>query len=149
MKWSLVVVVALAACGPTPPKPCAVAITPGTADDNLVFVPVTEGQDVTVHMGPQGGFHVYGSIQATGVNRTGKLTMQLMRADGTGLSGLRSFDLATITLEDVPCGWGRTADALFLDVMTIDQARGQSATMVWSLSGTNADQKVERHITLR
>ncbi len=52
----------LAACTGPPPDP---AVELGTGD--IAFEPLSDGADIDVIQGPQGGFHVLGSVRAKGI----------------------------------------------------------------------------------
>jgi hypothetical protein len=61
----ILILLALAGCaadggGDLPPE-----VILGTGLD--AFVPLADGDDVTIVQGPQGGFHVYGSVRAAGL----------------------------------------------------------------------------------
>jgi len=65
-------VLACSACAPLPPvppvpPPAAGAMTLGMSDVDGTFAPFTEGQDVTLVSGAQGGFHVWLAYRYDGV----------------------------------------------------------------------------------
>jgi hypothetical protein len=48
------------------PAPGPASVKVGTGE--LSFSPLTDGDDVEVVLGPQGGYHIYGSMQVTGID---------------------------------------------------------------------------------
>jgi len=117
---ALVLVMLLMRCGaPLPPSSdaglCVASFTPGTTDTpDGGFVAFTEGQDLGVHAGPQGGFHLFVGVETTGLPRAGKLRWAVSSQSGVEL-GARVLDVSTLSLEDVPCGWARRRDVLIFD----------------------------------
>lgn len=134
----VLLLLALLGCGcgaaPVPPGPvdagCGEArLEMGTDVPDGGFAPISDGQDLTVVMGPQGGFHLFVSVQAHGLPRTGTLAWTLRSASGD-LLGMRSLDLEYAFLSDLECGWERRQDALvFIDPSTVDQQRGRPAQL--------------------
>ena len=107
----------LHACGaPTPAQPdagsCLEAFTPGSTDTpDAGFVAFVEGQDIEVHAGPQGGFHVFVGVETSGLPRVGTLNWRLHSTAGVELAA-RTLDVSALLLDDVACGWARRRDVL-------------------------------------
>jgi len=70
--WVLLGALAITACGPSPEDLCAAAAeTPATihiGTGAVVFEALEGGEDVKVVQGPQGGFHILGSFQGSGLH---------------------------------------------------------------------------------
>jgi len=91
---------------------CSTTLTLGTLDElDGGFAPLKDGAEVTVHAGPQGGFHVFVGVEAGGVAKTGLLEWRLTSAGGQALA-TRTLDLSSVLLEERMCGWSRPRDAL-------------------------------------
>lgn len=139
MRLALLALV-LCGCGvaPMPPGPvdagCGGArLEMGSDAPDGGFVAISNGQDLSIVMGPQGGFHLFVSVQAFGLPRTGTLAWTL-RSSGGELLGTRSLDLEYAFLTDLECGWERRQDALvFIDPTTVDQQRGRPAQLALEL----------------
>lgn len=104
------------ACGAAPSQPdagtCVERFTPGSTDTpDAGFVAFVEGQDLGVHAGPQGGFHVFVGVETSGLPRLGTLNWRLHSAAGIELAA-RTLDVSALLLDDVPCGWARRRDVL-------------------------------------
>ena len=104
------------ACGTPSPVAdagtCATTLTLGTMNElDGGFVPLTDGADVTVHAGPQGGFHVFVGVEVSGAEKSGLLEWKLTSAAGAALA-TRTLDLSSVLLEERSCGWARPRDAL-------------------------------------
>lgn len=139
----------LVGCGgaPMPAAPdaggCAVQVTMGTVDEaDGGFVALADGAPLTVHAGPQGGYHVFVGVEARGLPRSGLLTWTLSSSGGLTLA-TRALDVSTVLLEDRPCGWARPRDALVFerneDVMTF---RGVPVTLAMGLADGGVTQRV-------
>jgi hypothetical protein len=149
----LLVLVLVAGCAAPPsPEPdggaCPLALVVGTTDDAFAFQSLRDGDELKMHLGPQGGYHVYASVRATGLSRQGTLSIEVDGAAGR-LTGVRTLDLSTVRLEDVDCGWQRSGDAVIFDALDVSPYRGMPATFRFLLSGTEADQEVSRSVTLQ
>lgn len=107
----------LLACGVTAPvadagPSCSTTLTLGTMNDlDGGFAPLLDGADVTVHAGPQGGFHVFVGVEVSGAPKLGLLEWQLTSKTGQALAS-RTLEVSTVLLEERECGWARPRDAL-------------------------------------
>ena len=143
VRLGLTLVVVQACSASMPPSPdagaCGEAFIPGTTDTpDAGFVAFVEGQDVEVHAGPQGGFHVFVGVETTGLARAGKLNWSLGSTAGVELA-TRTLDVSTLLLEDVPCGWARRRDVLvFSRTDEVPQVRGVPAQLSLSIDVTGA-----------
>lgn len=91
---------------------CATALTLGTVNElDGGFAPLVDRAELTVHAGPQGGFHVFVGVEVEGLERTGLLEWSLTAAAGQTLA-TRTLELSSVLLEERPCGWSRPRDAL-------------------------------------
>ncbi|MBM4778741.1 MAG: hypothetical protein GQE15_13640 [Archangiaceae bacterium] len=104
------------ACGTPSPVAdagiCTTTLALGTMNElDGGFALLTDGADVTVHAGPQGGFHVFVGVEVGGAPRTGLLEWKLTSAAGAALA-TRTLDLSSVLLEERSCGWARPRDAL-------------------------------------
>lgn len=111
------VLLLLLSCGTPPSMPdagsgCPTTLTVGTVNDaDGGFLPIVDGQELTVHAGPQGGFHVFVGVEVSGLPRTGLLSWRLSSQGGLELAA-RTLDVSTVLLEDRACGWARPRDVL-------------------------------------
>ena len=110
------VLLSAVACGTASPVAdagtCATTLTLGTMNElDGGFAPLTDGADVTVHAGPQGGFHVFVGVEVSGAEKSGVLEWKLTSAAGSSLA-TRTLDLSSVLLEERSCGWSRPRDAL-------------------------------------
>lgn len=134
----------LHACGAPMPAPpdaggCVETFTPGSTDTpDAGFVAFVEGQDVEVHAGPQGGFHVFVGVETSGLPRMGTLNWRLHSTAGIELAA-RTLDVSTLLLDDVPCGWARRRDVLiFTRTEEVDTYRGVPAQLGLTLDVAGA-----------
>lgn len=134
----------LHACGaPMPATPdaggCVAAFTPGSTDTpDAGFVAFVEGQDIEVHAGPQGGFHVFVGVETSGLPRMGTLNWRLHSTAGIELAA-RTLDVSALLLDDVPCGWARRRDVLiFTRTEEVDTYRGVPAQLGMTLDVAGA-----------
>lgn len=126
--------VASLGCGPmTPPSApvdagsCSPFVL-GTVDDAGEFVPLVEGQDLTIFMGAQGGFHVFVGAQVMG-EKAGTLEWTLRSSTGAVLA-TRPLDVPNLRLDDTSCGWMRRKDQLVFDRNEdVPGARGKAASV--------------------
>lgn len=145
MSWRLALTLLLMpACGAPPSSVpdaggCVESLIPGTTDTpDAGFAPFVDGQDVEVHAGPQGGFHVFVGVETSGLARTGKLNWSLHSTAGVELAA-RTLEVSTLLLEDVACGWARRRDVLiFTRTDEVDQYRGAPAQLSLSLEVAGA-----------
>jgi hypothetical protein len=137
MRWWLALV--LCGCGVVPMTPdagtCASLLTLGTTISDGGFVPLTNGLELEVVQGPQGGFHVFVGAEVNGLPKMGSLDWRLESMAGQTLAS-RALDVSTLRLEDVPCGWRRPRDLLvFDDTDQVPMLRGVPATLRGSFRG--------------
>ena len=120
MRWFAV---ALVLCGcPTPEPefdggtwpdggPCPTELVLGTESETRAFVVLSEGSDLKINQGPQGGWHVWVSVQARSTRQSGTLSY-VLRGGSQVLSAPLRIELAQAQLEPIGCGWERRSDAL-------------------------------------
>jgi len=145
MSWRLALTLLLVhgCSAPMPSIPdaggCVESFIAGTTDTpDAGFGAFIEGQDVEVHAGPQGGFHVFVGVETSGLARTGKLRWSLHSVAGVELA-TRTLDVSTLLLDDVPCGWARRRDVLiFGRTDEVPQYRGVPAQLGLTLDVTGA-----------
>jgi hypothetical protein len=125
VKWTLVVLVLSGCPVPEPVEDagtlpdggaCQKELVLGTETDLRQFVPISEGSDLKINAGPQGGWHVWVSVRASAWPRTGTLTYTLRSGGGAVSSPLR-IDLGEAFLDSITCGWERRSDALTFNVV--------------------------------
>lgn len=152
MKRVLILMLVAGCAAPPNPEPdggaCPVELVVGTTDDAFAFRSLRDGDELQMHLGPQGGYHVYASVRATGLARQGTVSIEVDGASGR-LTGVRTLDLSTVRLDEVDCGWQRAGDAVIFEALDVAPYRGMPATFRFLLSGTEADQEVVRSVTLR
>ncbi len=149
MTWRLALaLLVLHACGaPRPSVPdaggCVESLTPGTTDTpDAGFVAFVDGQEVEVHAGPQGGFHVFVGVETSGRPRAGTLTWTLRSTAGVELAA-RTLDVSGLLLEDLSCGWARRRDVLiFSRTDEVPQYRGVPAQLGLSVDVTGSAPRV-------
>jgi hypothetical protein len=104
------------------------------------FEPVVDGQDVTLVRGVQGGFHVWVSMHADGLEREG-VTMELVTAK---MDGTRDPEMSVVDVDLAPAtegagtellGWpailadpGCVVDSALLVRVTLTDRRGAQAS---------------------
>ena len=111
MKWSLVALVLCTCPGPAP-GPCPTELVLGTETDGGDFLALTEGADLKINRGPQGGWHVWVSVQAATIPSSGTLTWVLRSDTQQVLSAPLRLSLPTSPVVPITCGWERRSDAL-------------------------------------
>ncbi len=121
MKWFVVLTLVL--CGCPVPEPmtdagtfpdggaCPREFVLGTETDTQAFRALTEGAEVNIIRGFQGGNHVWVSVQAFAMPQTGTLAYTL-RSGGAVVSAPLRIDLSQAILDPIACGWERRSDAL-------------------------------------
>ncbi len=105
MRTLALAVLALAACeGPAPPRelPGQASLKLGTSDANQGFVPYTDGEDVTLVQGAQGGFHVWMRYAFDGASGGSALLERKARRASDGALVLRSTADVTLERESAP-----------------------------------------------
>lgn len=134
--WLGVVVGCGSAPAPSDAGVCGPSLTLGTTQADGGFLPLSEGLDLEVVRGPQGGFHVFVGAEARGLPKEGTLEWSLSSMAGQRLAG-RSLDLSALRLDDVPpCSWRRPKDLLvFDDTDQVPMLRGAPARLTGSLHG--------------
>lgn len=128
MKSAFAVLAALWLCGCPVPEPegdagtlpdggpCPRGLVLGTESAQSSFVALTDGAPLEIHRGPQGGWHVFVSTQATSLPRTGTLSY-VLRSSSAVVSAPLRLELADLVIEDISCGWERRNDALVFSQM--------------------------------
>ncbi len=121
MKWFSVLVLVL--CGCPVPEPeidggtladggaCPKQFVLGTETQTQAFSALTDGSEVTIIRGFQGGNHVWVSVQANSMPKTGTLSY-VLRSNSVVVSAPLRIDLGEAILDPITCGWERRSDAL-------------------------------------
>ncbi|MCB9681225.1 MAG: hypothetical protein H6733_07105 [Alphaproteobacteria bacterium] len=152
---------ALAACGADPSiAGCATAAeqdaTMALGTGEGAFVAVADDDTVPFVMGPQGGYHVFGSFQATGIWPGTSSTL----ADDTTplLSFTATADTFTGGFTDVPRPltevatdtWGLIGELVILTITDPSEADGKTATLSVSLTDACGTTVTDSHdVTLQ
>ncbi|MDP2273241.1 MAG: hypothetical protein Q8N23_13170 [Archangium sp.] len=121
MKWFAALWLLLCGCPVPDPEtdagtfpdggPCPREFVLGTETDTQAFEALTEGAEVTIIRGFQGGHHVWISVRAFAKPQTGTLTYTL-RSGGAVVSAPLRIDLSQAFLDPIACGWERRSDPL-------------------------------------
>lgn len=105
----------------------------GTGAD--AFEPLTDGDDLVLVMGPQGGYHVWGSLRATGVVPGDPLNLADPKNPLIGLSLWVNGEMVG-GYQGLPRGlredgdaWVRVGETVVLTGLSVDDALGQTATL--------------------
>ena len=109
MKWLATVLVLCACPGP---GPCPTELVLGTETDGRDFTALTDGADLKINRGPQGGWHVWVSVQASTISSSGTLTYALRSDTQEVLSAPLRLTLPSSPVVPITCGWERRSDAL-------------------------------------
>ncbi|MEN0061651.1 MAG: hypothetical protein AAGA48_05840 [Myxococcota bacterium] len=138
--------IALLACtndpsGPDDPVVLDPGIELGTGLDR--FVSLDDGDDIVIIFGPQGGYHLEGSILVQGIDpgsandlsdpRNPLTTFQVRREDGTIVSGLQGADTVDfrqgIAASDTPGVYQMIGRRILLDIQDDSELEGQTLTV--------------------
>ena len=126
--------------------PCPKALVLGTEADGG-FVALSDGAPLKINAGPQGGWHVWVSTEATALPRTGALSY-VLRSSSMVVSAPLRLELDNIVIEDITCGWSRRNDALVFNQMG-EPFRGMSGELeVTFESPGSAPTTVKRNVSL-
>jgi hypothetical protein len=117
----LVVLVLLCGC-PTPEPEidagtqpdggaCTKALVLGTETDARTFDALSDGSQLMIQRGPQGGWHVWVSVRASAMPQSGTLSY-VLRSSSAVVSAPLRLELANLVLNPITCGWERRNDAL-------------------------------------
>lgn len=157
MRWIFVALVVSGCPGPEPVEdagtlpdggPCPKELVLGTETELREFVTMTEGSDLKINAGPQGGWHVWVSVRATAWSRTGTLSY-VLRSGGMVVSAPLRIDLGEAFLDSITCGWERRSDALtFTGVGENFRGAGGEVEMTYEAFGV-APTVVKRGVILR
>jgi hypothetical protein len=121
MKWFAVL--ALLLCGCPVPEPeedggtradggaCPTELVLGTEAVDGGFSPLPDGAPLKIHSGPQGGWHVFVSVNALTLPRTGTVSY-VLRSGSSVVSAPLQLELVNLVIEPIECGWERRSDAL-------------------------------------
>lgn len=116
-------IVALVVCGCPSPEPeldggtwpdggpCPRELVLGTESEAREFVALSDGAELEINAGPQGGWHVWVSVQARATRQSGTLSY-VLRSGTQVLSAPLRIELGDAFLEPIACGWERRSDAL-------------------------------------
>jgi hypothetical protein len=91
--------------------PCLRELVLGTETDVREFRALVDGADLRIIAGPQGGWHVWVSVQASALPRSGVLTY-VLRSGNAVVAGPLRIDLQNAPIDSITCGWERRSDAL-------------------------------------
>ena len=72
---------------------------------------LNDGAQLLINRGPQGGWHVWVSVRARSLSRTGTLSYTL-RSNSVVVSAPLRLELQNLVLDPITCGWERRSDAL-------------------------------------
>jgi hypothetical protein len=126
--------------------PCPKALVLGTEVDGG-FVALTDGAPLKINAGPQGGWHVWVSTEATALSHSGSLSY-VLRSSSMVVSAPLRLELDNIVIEDITCGWSRRSDALVFNQMG-EPFRGMSGELeVTFESPGSAPTTVKRTVSL-
>lgn len=147
----LIALVAIAAAG------CAgedepATITIGTGQDS--FEALVDGDEVPVIQGPQGGFHIFGSFWATGIEpgdpdnlqSPDNPTAQFRVFEGDVRVDIAEATLFTQGLEEVDGGYGTIGRLVILDITDdaeLDGATVRFEVAILDVHGKSASDAVE------
>ena len=121
MKWFVALTLVL--CGCPVPEPtidagtlpdggaCPKQFVLGTETETQAFSALTDGSEMRIIAGFQGGHHVRVSVQAHSMPQTGTLSYTLRSGSAVVSAPLR-IDLSQAFLDPITCGWERRSDAL-------------------------------------
>lgn len=132
----------------------------GTGDE--AFVPVADGDEITIVFGPQGGYHLVGSMRASGIvpgdpddlsDPTNPITaFRVWDETGDPISGLQGADqvLYQEGLEptDTPGLFEMIGRRVFLDILSDDEIVGTELTVEVEVHDTNDLIVADRHTVI-
>lgn len=102
------------------------------------FSSLADGGSAEIIFGPQGGRHVWVSVRASGLPRTGTLTW-VLRSGGVQLGTPLELVLTRTAsgYEAIPCGWERRSDAYVLsDTAGVTTGVTAELDATWSQFGS-------------
>lgn len=121
MKWLVVLTLVLCGCPVSEPVTdagtlpdggaCLRQFVLGTETDMQAFRALTDGAELNIIRGFQGGHHVWVSVQASTMPQFGTLSYTLRSGPAVVSAPLR-IELSQAILDPVTCGWERRSDAL-------------------------------------
>lgn len=121
MKWFVVLTLVLCGCPVPEPEtdagtlpdggPCPREFVLGTETDTQAFQALTDGAEVNIIRGFQGGHHVWVSTRVSAMPQTGTLSYTLRSSSAVVSAPLR-IDLSQAILDPITCGWERRSDPL-------------------------------------
>lgn len=128
--------------------PCVRALLLGTESETHEFRALVDGADLEINAGPQGGWHVWVSVQASAVPRYGALSY-VLRAGNEVVSAPLRIELSGAPLDTIACGWERRTDALVFQ-SSGEPYRGMTGQLEVSWESFGASPiTVKRSVTLK
>lgn len=135
-------------CSPAPAAPTRVELGTG---GGTTFVPILEGGDAELVLGPQGGWHIWTSVRIWSTNPEGTLVTYQVQNTATGaqLGGSGQLLLHTPLLTREDDHYVRVGDRAFMDIVSPSDVVGVRVTLTVRVQGTTgAPLEDVRHVTV-
>lgn len=161
MPLSLIAVVWLGCTDdPGPPVVLDPGLELGTGNDE--YVEVSDGDEMIVILGPQGGYHLDGSLRVQGIEAGDDrdlsdpdnplTTFQVRRADGTIVSGLKGADRVEfrqgIAPADEPGVYEMVGRRILLDIQDDSELVGQMLEVSVTVEDVDGVTLTDEHTVL-